>query len=471
MEATVHPRSFINHRGANGPAAASLLRVCVWESPVGSGGGAQRDLTTRNLRENRQSQTMCRGEGGRGSARGSRDVRQDVQLDWEGVVARSDRGWRRRRSRRCSSASTDRQRGWTCCSGVRTRIAARRDPPASRRGDPVAERRRRDPRWRQRACLFPAIESEREGEGRKHGAGPPPLYTERCVTTLHLRGSAAPLPLRPARPPACFLSRGAAAVSLWSGSLSAAAAGETRTCSYRAVVRFKPAAKFGAPVWPQVSRGHCCVCCLLCLAQCFSCSGAVNATWAPLCSSSRRSLLLFFFLGGEAGVLFVSPPGCSCVLTLRAYGVVERAAGWRLGGLGGFVGEGGGGGGGASRWSAVAETVRGFPWLLPRSQGVHVLQQAQNTLSLFLLTSLHAGKSEPTWCSGPRTARCHLPPAARKQIQKKKKKISSITWFIYLLSHTLSHLFTGRLCHTLSGAVSAWLCVLDPQVWGEIIPH
>lgn len=81
MEATVHPRSFINHRGANGPAAASLLRVCAWESPVGSGGGAQRDLTTRNLRENRQSQTMCRGEGGRGSARGARDKRHDVQLD------------------------------------------------------------------------------------------------------------------------------------------------------------------------------------------------------------------------------------------------------------------------------------------------------------------------------------------------------------------------------------------------------
>ncbi|KAF1381859.1 hypothetical protein PFLUV_G00158380 [Perca fluviatilis] len=30
----------------------SPLRVCAWESPVGSGGGAQRDLTTRNLREN-----------------------------------------------------------------------------------------------------------------------------------------------------------------------------------------------------------------------------------------------------------------------------------------------------------------------------------------------------------------------------------------------------------------------------------
>lgn len=31
-----------------------------------------------------------------------------------------------------------------------------------------------------------------------------------------------------------------------------------------------------------------------------------------------------------------------------------------------------------SRSSADAETVRGFPWLLPRL--VHVLQQAQNTL-------------------------------------------------------------------------------------------
>lgn len=32
------------------------------------------------------------------------------------------------------------------------------------------------------------------------------------------------------------------------------------------------------------------------------------------------------------------------------------------------------------RGRAVAETARGFPWLLPRLQGVHVLQQAQNTL-------------------------------------------------------------------------------------------
>lgn len=39
-----------------GPGAERpLLRVSTWESPVGSGGGAQRDLTTRNLRENRQS--------------------------------------------------------------------------------------------------------------------------------------------------------------------------------------------------------------------------------------------------------------------------------------------------------------------------------------------------------------------------------------------------------------------------------
>lgn len=36
-------------------AKYGLLQVCAWESPVGGGGGAQRDLTTRNLRENRQS--------------------------------------------------------------------------------------------------------------------------------------------------------------------------------------------------------------------------------------------------------------------------------------------------------------------------------------------------------------------------------------------------------------------------------
>lgn len=32
-----------------------------------------------------------------------------------------------------------------------------------------------------------------------------------------------------------------------------------------------------------------------------------------------------------------------------------------------------------SHSSRVAETTRGFPWLLPPSQGVHVLQQAENT--------------------------------------------------------------------------------------------
>lgn len=42
--------------GAEGLAAVSLLQVyCAWESPGGSGGRVQRDLTTRNLRENRQS--------------------------------------------------------------------------------------------------------------------------------------------------------------------------------------------------------------------------------------------------------------------------------------------------------------------------------------------------------------------------------------------------------------------------------
>lgn len=37
--------------------------------------------------------------------------------------------------------------------------------------------------------------------------------------------------------------------------------------------------------------------------------------------------------------------------------------------------EQGGGGGGEE----AAETARGFPWLLPPVQGVHVLQQAHNT--------------------------------------------------------------------------------------------
>lgn len=32
-----------------------------------------------------------------------------------------------------------------------------------------------------------------------------------------------------------------------------------------------------------------------------------------------------------------------------------------------------------SHSSRVAETARGFPWLLPHAQGVHVLQQAENT--------------------------------------------------------------------------------------------
>lgn len=59
VEATAHPPLLSTTRGtgpgAERPAVVSLLRVCAWESPVGSGGGAQRDLTTRNLRENRQS--------------------------------------------------------------------------------------------------------------------------------------------------------------------------------------------------------------------------------------------------------------------------------------------------------------------------------------------------------------------------------------------------------------------------------
>lgn len=48
---------------------------------------------------------------------------------------------------------------------------------------------------------------------------------------------------------------------------------------------------------------------------------------------------------------------------------------WRFFGRGGVLLEQGGE---VSR--SVAETVRGFPWLLPHLQGVHVLQQAQNTL-------------------------------------------------------------------------------------------
>ena len=38
--------------------------------------------------------------------------------------------------------------------------------------------------------------------------------------------------------------------------------------------------------------------------------------------------------------------------------------------------------------------------------------------------------------------------------------------YLFIISHSQISYFTGWLCHTLSGAVSAWLCVLDPQVWG-----
>lgn len=175
-KATVHPSFLFTVRVQKRPTVRSLLRVCAWESPVGSGGGAQRDLTTRNLRENRQSWTMCRREGGRGPDRGAHDALPGVQrftggLDATVRAANAKRaGWEQAGSNekvkvRLPGAKQE-------PPGLCLRQRGRREPPSARRGHPVAGRRRRDPRWRQWACLFPAIESEREGEGRKYRAVP-----------------------------------------------------------------------------------------------------------------------------------------------------------------------------------------------------------------------------------------------------------------------------------------------------------
>ena len=340
MEATVHPCSFINHRGAHGPAAVSLLRVCAWESPVGSGGGAQRDLTTRNLRENRQSQTMCRGEGGRGSARGearhttrratrlrgslSTVRRREEEVEVQQCERRSTKGLNvllrcQDEDRRPSGSPRGperRPRGWEAETG----------PPLTSEGLSVSCNRKWERRWREKT-------------------------RSRTPSSLHRKVCNNPAPVRIHRP---------AATAARFALLRASCRVEPRLshCGPGRCRRLQPGRLGHAPVavssglnTPRslpLQRGRrwagAIVVCVVCCVWRSVSRAAVPWTQPELPSAPPRAALccsfffffFFFFRRWSRGVIHVTSRVLMCAHPLCLWLWLNVQRGWRLGGLKGF---------------------------------------------------------------------------------------------------------------------------------------